>query len=108
MNYLIFWPEYPAAAIAVWLLVLLAVLYLVRGRAHAALERGSRAGDRMLRLAARACSALAAQLQSRNREVMLALQMEITRRQLEHEFYRVAGAVEQDMTKFQHLERSIN
>jgi hypothetical protein len=108
MKQLIFWPEVPAAAIAIWVLVLLAVLYLVRGRAHIAVERASRAGHRLLRLAAHACALLAAQLQTRNREVMLALQSEITRRQLEREFYRVAVAVEQDMTKFQHLERSIN
>jgi len=36
------------------------------------------------------------------------LQTEITRRQLEWDFQRVAAAVEQDMTKFQHLERAIN
>jgi hypothetical protein len=108
MSYFNFWPGFPEVVIAIWLLIGLAVLYLVRVRAHAAIERGSRAGYRFSRLAARACAALAAQVQTRNREVMLALQTEITRRQLEREFYRVAASVEQDMTKFQHLERSIN
>lgn len=108
MQYLNFWPDFPGVVIAVWALVLLASLYLVRRRAHDLIERGSRAGYRLCRLAARACAVLAERVQVRNREVMLALQTEITRRQLEREFYRVAAAVEQDMTKFQHLERSIN
>lgn len=108
MNELMFWPQFPGVAIAAWVLVALAAMYLLRARAHRFIERASRAGQRWLRIAARACAALAAQIQGRNREVMLALQTEITRRQLEREFSRVAAAVEQDMTKFQHLERSIN
>jgi len=107
MNFL-FWPDYPALALLIWLPLLLAALYLIRARAHAAITRCSRAGHRLLRLAARACARLAERMDVRNREVMLALQTEITRRQLEREFTRVATAVEQDMTKFQHLERSIN
>lgn len=107
MNFL-FWPDYPALALLIWLPLFLAALYLIRARAHAAITRASRAGHRLLRLAARACARLAQEIDVRNREVMLALQTEITRRQLEREFTRVAAAVEQDMTKFQHLERSIN
>jgi hypothetical protein len=108
MSYPLFWPEFPGLSIACWLLLGLAVLYLVRERAHLFIERLSRAGHRQLRLLARAAAALAARINARNREVMLALQTEITRRQLEREFHRMAAAVEQDMTKFQHLERAIN
>lgn len=108
MRYFLFWPEFPAAAIAVWAVVLVALLYAIRGPAHRAIERLSRAGQRWLRLASRTAGVLARRIEARNREVMLALQMEITRRQLEREFHRVSVAVEQDMTKFQHLERSVN
>lgn len=108
MRSLLFWPEFPGLSIAVWLLLGLVVLYVVRERAHRFIERLSRAGHRQLRLLARAAAALAARIEARNREVMLALQTEIIRRQLEREFHRMAAAVEQDMTKFQHLERSIN
>lgn len=108
MRYFLFWPDYPAAAIAFWAVVLVAVLYVVRAPSHRAIERIARAGQRWLRMASRASGLLARRIEQRNREVMLALQMEITRRQLEREFHRVAVAVEQDMTKFQHLERSVN
>lgn len=108
MSSLSFGAGFSGLALLIWLPLALAVLYLVRFRAHAAIARASRAGHRVLRLSARACTRLAGQIQVRNREVMLALQTEITRRQLEREFHRVAAAVEQDMTKFQHLERSIN
>jgi hypothetical protein len=108
MRYFLFWPDFPAAAIAVWAIVLVAVLYVARAPAHRFIERIARAGQRWLRLAARGAAALAGRMELRNREVMLALQMEIARRQLEREFHRVAAAVEQDMTKFQHLERSVN
>ncbi len=108
MHYLLFWPDFPVAALALWLIVLIALLYVARAPAHRFIERLARAGQRWLRVAARAAAALAARMELRNREVMLALQMEITRRQLEREFDRMAAAVEQDMTKFQHLERSVN
>ena len=108
MNFFSFWSDYPIAAVAILLIVGIAVLYLSRRTSHRLIERVSRGGYRSARLLARACTALAARIDTRNREVMLALQMEITRRQLEREFQRVAAAVEQDMTKFQHLERSIN
>jgi len=108
MNSLPSWPDSPALALLIWLPLTMAVLYLIRARAHVAIARSSRAGQRVLRLGGRACAELAQRIEVRNREVMLALQTEITRRQLEREFTRVAAAVEQDMTKFQHLERSIN
>src|SRR5690606_3202819 len=108
MSYLQFWPEFPLAAIALWVVIAMAVLYLLRPTAHAAIERIAPGGHRLLRLLARSAADAAVRIEIRNREVMLALQMEITRRQLEREFHRVAAAVEQDMTKFQHLERSIN
>ncbi|MDB6061219.1 MAG: hypothetical protein JWM78_1322 [Verrucomicrobiaceae bacterium] len=108
MSYFQFWPEFPLVAITLWIAIAIAALYLVRATAHRAIERAARGGHRLLRLVARSASTAAQHLEIRNREVMLALQMEITRRQLEREFHRVAAAVEQDMTKFQHLERSIN
>jgi hypothetical protein len=102
------WNDYPTLGIALAVVVGIAAMYIVRAHAHRAIEQFGRAGHRQLRLMARACTALAAVLNGRNREVMLALQTEITRRQLEWDFQRVAAAVEQDMTKFQHLERAIN
>ncbi|MDX9875327.1 MAG: hypothetical protein RBS88_10490, partial [Spongiibacteraceae bacterium] len=108
MSYLMFWPEYPRLVVTFWVVLVVVVMYLTKRQAHRAITRGSRAGYRWLRLAARGSQALAQRLDVRNREVMLALQTEITRRQLETELHRVAAAVEEDMTKFQHLERSIN
>jgi len=107
MSLSVFGSEFSAVVLVVWLVVAIAVMYLLRSNAHRFIERISRAGFRWLRLFSRGCAALAARIDIRNREAMLALQMEITRRQLEREFHRVAAAVEQDMTKFQHLERSI-
>jgi hypothetical protein len=100
--------DYPVIGVVLAIVIAIAVMYLVRERAHRAIEQLGRAGQRELRLLARACAMLGTALQARNREVMLALQTEITRRQLEWDFQRVAAAVEQDMTKFQHLERAIN
>lgn len=103
-----FWPEYPRFVIACWVVLLVVVMYLTKRPAHRAITRASRAGYRWLRLASRGSLALAQRLDVRNREVMLALQTEISRRQLERELHRVAAAVEEDMTKFQHLERAVN
>lgn len=90
------------------LLLAMAVGYLLRDGMHRLIDRLGRAGQRWLRLLGHACGRGAEAMQLRNREVMLALQTEISRRQLEGEFHRVAGAVEQDMTRFQHLERTIS
>lgn len=108
MSLFAFWSDYPLAAVTLAVIVGISILYLSRSTAHRFIERVGRAGYRFARLFSRSCATLAARIDTRNREVMLALQMEITRRQLEREFQRVAAAVEQDMTKFQHLERSIN
>lgn len=108
MSLFAFWSENPITAVIIAVIVGLSILYLCRNTAHRLIERMARVGYRFTRLFARSCAVLAARIDVRNREVMLALQMEITRRQLEREFQRVAAAVEQDMTKFQHLERSIN
>ncbi|MFT3930429.1 MAG: hypothetical protein QM709_09065 [Spongiibacteraceae bacterium] len=108
MSLFAFWSEYPIAAVTLVVIAGIAILYLCRSSAHRLIERLGRAGYRLARLFARGCAVLSMRIDARNREVMLALQMEITRRQLEREFQRVAAAVEQDMTKFQHLERSIN
>ncbi len=107
MNGFSEWTPHPAL---LWTLVgvlLMLLGYLARVHAHRLIERAARGGQRWLRLAGRGCAALSQRIDTRNREVMLALQFEITRRQLEREFHRVAAAVEQDMTKFQHLERAI-
>lgn len=103
-----FLSDYPVGAMALAVIITLSVMYLARARAHRALDLLGRAGQRQLRLLAKSCAAFGAVLEVRNREVMLALQNEIIRRQLEWDFQRVAAAVEQDMTKFQHLERAIN
>lgn len=108
MSLFAVWSQYPVAAATLAVVVGIAVLYLSRRTAHRLIERLGRAGYRFARLFSRSSAQLAVRIDARNREVMMALQMEITRRQLEREFQRVAAAVEQDMTKFQHLERSIN
>lgn len=108
MQFLMFWPDYPKLVIAFWVVVAVVAMYLTKRASHRAIYRASRAGYRWLRLAARGSLALAQRLDVRNREVMLALQTEISRRQLERELQRVAAAVEEDMTKFQHLERGIH
>jgi hypothetical protein len=102
--------EWTPHLVLLWVLlgVLLVVFgYLARVQVHRLIERAARGGQRWLKLAGRGCAALSQRINTRNREVMLALQYEITRRQLEREFHRVAAAVEQDMTRFQHLERAI-
>ncbi len=107
MNWLSEWTVHPALWWALAGVLLVVLGYVARVQMHQLIERAARGGHRWLRLAGRSCAGLSERIEVRNREVMLALQMEITRRQLEREFHRVAAAVEQDMTKFQHLERAI-
>ena len=66
---LLLWSQRPAISLAVWLVLLVTVLYLAREPAHQLLKSTGRAIYRFMRSAARAVAHLEQRALQRNREI---------------------------------------
>lgn len=102
------WPDMPALSILVWVVVLVALMYLGRTQAHKAILSLARVINNALRLAARSILRAEQGLQRRNKEVLLASGQETVERQLEREFHRVDLVVKRDLSGYPALNRSLS
>jgi hypothetical protein len=71
-NFLFAITPWPAISAIIWIVLLMAVLYLARHTAHQAIRTASGALSRGLRIAAHSVTHAQARLAERNREVLLA------------------------------------
>jgi hypothetical protein len=99
------WPTFSAI---LWVVVLVAVLYLARHTAHQAIRTASGALSRGLRVASHSVSHAQARLAERNREVLLATGREAKARVVEREFMRVGETVRKDLANYPHLHRALS
>ncbi len=99
---------WPTVSVIVWIVLLIAVLYLARHTAHQAIRTASGAMSRGLRIAAHSVSHAQAHLAERNREVLLAHGRETKERVVEREFMRVGETVRKDLASYPHLHRSLS
>jgi hypothetical protein len=99
---------WPALSAIIWIVVLVAVLYLARHTAHQAIRTASGAISRGLRIAAHSVDAAQAKLGERNREVLLAAGREAKERIVQREFLRVGETVRKDLANYPHLHRSLS
>lgn len=102
------WPGMPTLSILVWVVILVALMYLGRTQAHKTILSLARVIDHALRLAARSILRAEQGLQHRNREVLLARGKETVERQLEREFHRVDLVVKRDLSGYPALNRSLS
>ena len=102
------WPDMPTLSILVWLVVLVALMYLGRTQAHKSILSFARVIDNALRLAARSILRAEQGLQHRNKEVLLARGQETVERQLEREFHRVDLVVKRDLSGYPALNRNLS
>src|SRR4051794_24285148 len=108
MNLLLAITPWPAISAIVLIVLLVAVLYLARHTAHAAIRTASGALSRGLRIAAHSVSHGQTHLAERNREVLLAHGRETKERIVEREFMRVGETVRKDLASYPHLHRSLS
>jgi hypothetical protein len=108
MNILLGITPWPAISAIIWVVVLVAVLYLARHTAHQAIRTASGAISRGLRLASHSLSHAEARLAERNREVLLAAGREAKERTIEREFMRVGETVRKDLANYPHLHRALS
>ena len=99
---------YPALSAAIWLALLIALLYLARGSGHKLILVISRTLHDAMIHAADALARNEAQLAERNREVLLAAGRESKERIIEREFDRVAASVEKDLGKYPRFQRELS
>ena len=107
-NFLFAITPWPAISAIIWIVLLMAVLYLARHTAHQAIRTASGALARGLRLAAHSVTQAQTRLAERNREVLLAAGREAKERIVEREFMRVSETVRKDLSNYPHLHRALS
>lgn len=105
---LMLWSGSPALNIALWAVLVLALLYFAREPAHQLLRSMGHRLYQALRAAAKSVLSAEQRLQSRNREVLLALAEEQEERNVEREFDRVNAVVQRDLAGYPALHRALS
>lgn len=102
------WADTPAISGAIWIVLIVASLYLARRPAHEFIGATGRLLERGLRLAARALHHGESMLARRNREVLLGMAAESTEREIEREFERVSTIVNRDLAEYPAVQRELS
>ncbi|WP_428240716.1 hypothetical protein [Gynuella sp.] len=106
-DMLMIWSDQPGTSLAIWLVVMITVLYLARVPAHQMIKTTGRTIYRFMRTSARAIAHVEQQAIKRNKEVTLALGQEATEKTIEREFSRVNDIVAKDLSHYPALHRQI-
>ena len=107
VDLLMVWSDNPGVSFAIWLAVLVFIMYLARTPAHQLIGSMSRTLRNALRLAARSVNRMEERLSSRNKEVILSIGKESAERAIEREFHRVNALVERDLAEYPAIHREI-
>jgi hypothetical protein len=99
---------FPTISILLWVVLLMAVLYLARGSAHHVLQAFCQAVNDLLNLAVQAITATEKKLLQRNHEVLLAAGREAKERIIEREFVRIGDSVHRDLAGYPGLQRTLS
>lgn len=104
---LLLWSDQPGVSLAIWLVVLVTVLYLARQPAHLLIKTTGRSIYRCMRSAAKAVAHIERQAINRNKEVILAQGREATEKIIEREFTRINDIVARDLSHYPALHREL-
>lgn len=104
---LMIWSDSPAVSLAIWLLLLITLLYLGRSQAHQVFLSSGRALQGALRLWSASIRQLEQRLQARNRDVLLAMGRRAAEEAIERDFKRVHSIMERDLSRYPQLHRKI-
>lgn len=104
---LLLWSSQAGVSLAVWLVIMVLVLYLARQPAHQLLTTSGRAIYRFMRSASRAIAHVEQQTIARNREVILAQGRESAEKIIEREFTRINDIVARDLSHYPALHREL-
>jgi len=107
MDLLMVWSDSPGVSFAIWLAVLVFVMYLARTPAHQLIHSVSGTLRSALRLAARSLRKMEERLSARNKEVILSNGRDNAERAIEREFHRVNAVVARDLAEYPAIHREI-
>ena len=99
---------YPALSALMWIVLVVAVMYLARSSAHKVIVTVCQALHDVLEIVAQAFGRADQHLKERTREVLLAAGREAKERIIEREFDRVAGSVQKDLAGYPALQRTLS
>ena len=103
----IWWPSQAGVSAAIWLVIIIIMMWLARIPAHRAIRSFSFIIRNAMRMTAHSITSLEKHLKERNREVLLATGMEETERYIEREFQRVEDVVTRDLSGYPSLQREL-
>ena len=98
----------PVLSGLIWVVIIIAVLYLARSTVHAAIHSAGGILHNAMRIGSRSIAQAEARLKERNKEVLLAAGREAKERIIEREFERVGDSVDKDLSKYPALRRRLN
>jgi hypothetical protein len=108
MSFMLGITPWPVASALLWIILITAALYLIRGTAHRAIQAAAQGLHRSFRVASKAVSRSETNLASRNRDVLLAAGREAKERIIEREFDRINETVRKDLANYSALHRSLS
>ena len=99
---------WPVLSALLWIILIVAALYLVRATAHKAIQAAAHALHRSFKVASKAVSRSETNLAARNRDVLLAHGREAKERIIEREFDRINETVRKDLANYSSLHRKLS
>jgi len=106
-DMLTIWSASPALSLAIWLVIIITLLYAGRPHAHQLLRSTGRAIHGTLRVASGSIRRLEERVINRNNDVLLAQGREDAENAIEREFTRVNTIVERDLSQYPVLHRKL-
>lgn len=102
------WSETTAISVAIWMTLIITVLYLGRPHAHQLIKSSGRALHNAFRIWSKSIGQLERRVVQRNTDVILASGQEAIEKNIEREFARVNAVVSRDLSKYPSLHRKIS
>ncbi len=108
MSFILGITPWPVASALLWIILIVAALYLIRSTAHKTIHVAAHALHRSFRIASKAVAGSEKGLATRNRDVLLAAGRESKERIIEREFGRINESVRKDLANYSGLHRSLS
>ncbi|HNP62321.1 MAG TPA: hypothetical protein PKH39_00220 [Woeseiaceae bacterium] len=108
MGFMLGITPWPAISAILWIILIVAALYLIRSTAHRTIHAAAEGLHRSFRIASRAVSRSEKNLAVRNRDVLLAAGREAKERIIEREFDRINETVRKDLANYSSLHRALS
>ena len=108
MSFMLGITPWPVASALLWIVLIVAALYLIRSTAHKTIQAAARGLHRSFKVASKAVSRSEKGLEARNRDVLLAAGREAKERIIEREFDRINETVRKDLANYSALHRTLS